>query len=175
VGSVMVIMRLGAVHGLARRAAVAATTAGAVTFVVVLASALPTTGNWIAVDSAAAAQLGMSQSRIPAGAEVIASQGIVGRFSGRDDVYPFPYQYHPPGTSLTTFPVKRPVVVFVLTPAQGTSEAPRADGTAAVRFVEHRLGARVIDARAGVYVLAWTPPPGTTSVTLANVLRASTT
>jgi hypothetical protein len=175
VGSVMLAMRLRAGHGVARRAVVAATTAGAATFVVVLATALPTTGAWIAVDSAAAAQLAASQARIPAGAEVIASQGVVGRFSGRDYVYPFPYQYHPAGTSLTTFPVKSSEVVFVLTPAQGTSEAPPADGTAAVRFVEHRLGARIIDARAGVYVLAWTPPQGTTTVTLAKVLTASTT
>jgi hypothetical protein len=104
---------------------------------------------------------------------VIASQGIVGRFSSRDDVYPFPYQYHPVDTSLTTFPVQQRTVVFVLTPAQGLSE-PRADQTmAAVRYVEQRLGARVVTARAGVYVLEWSAPPGVTTITLPAVTTTS--
>jgi uncharacterized membrane protein len=166
VGSVMVLVRLHASQGIARRVAVATTVVWVVSVAVIAAAALPQAGHWIAVDSPAAAQLASSQAKIPPDAEVIASQGVVGRFADRDDVYPFPFQYHPVGTSQTTFPVKSSLVVFVLTPTQGIGEAPAADTRNAIGYVERRLGARVIDARADVYVLAWSPPPHTTTVTL---------
>ncbi len=127
VGSVMVVMRGRSPGGPARRVMVAGATAWAVSFLVVLGTGLSEAGQWIAVDSRAAAQLANAQQYIPAGAEVIASQGIVGRFSGRDDVYPFPYQYYLAGTSPTTFPVQERTVVFVLTPTQGVGEPPGPD------------------------------------------------
>jgi uncharacterized membrane protein len=167
VGSVMVIIRLILSNALARRVAVATVVASMTALVVLAGAALPAVARaWIAVDSRAAAQLAKSQQQIPAGAEVIASQGVVGRFANRQYVYPYPFQYHPLSTSSTTFPVTASPVVFVLTPAQGSGEAPAADTRTAIGFIEHRLGARVVDNDAGVYVLEWRPPRGATSITL---------
>ena len=166
VGSVMVIMGLDASQGPPRRVRMAAVGALAACFVVVVATWLPAAGNWIAVNGPAAAQLARSQPQIPARAEVIASQGIVGRLTGREYAYPYPFAYHPRHGSDTTFPVKSSLVVFVLTPRQGVDEVAPAEARAAVAYIEHDLGARVIDARSGVFVLEWSPPRNTVTVTL---------
>ncbi len=166
VGSVMVVVRLSAWRGgRARRLWAVALVVVAIPLAVVLGRGLPQAGAWIAVSAPAAAQLSAAEARIPPGAEVIASQGVVGRFATRDDVYTFPFLYHRPGTSPTTFPVQRTTVVFVLT-TQGTNEPSPAATAAAVRDVEHRLHGRVVVDRAGVTVLEWSPPRHTTSVTL---------
>jgi hypothetical protein len=65
-----------------------------------------------------------------------------------------------------TFPVRTTPVVFVLTPRQGAGEVPPAATMTAVRFIERRLGARVVDDRGGVYVLEWRPPPHVATVTV---------
>jgi hypothetical protein len=146
VGSVMILVHLGSSTERARQAAVMTMAVWAAFLVVVAAIALPTLRGWIAVDGQAAAQLSKSQSQIPARAEVIASQGIIGRFANRQYAYTFP-SYGAPDNSGTTFPIRSPLVVFVLTPAQGASEAPLAESRASVNFIEHQLGARVINAR----------------------------
>jgi hypothetical protein len=45
-------------------------------------------GEWLRVSAPAAATLAGIEARIPASAEVIASQGVMGRFSGRVDIRP---------------------------------------------------------------------------------------
>ena len=127
---------------------------------------LPQADHWIAVDSPAAAQLASSQAKIPAGcrghrfarASSDASQT-------RDAVYPFPFQYHPAGTSLTTYPVKSSLVVLRPDPdtgnERGTGHRHRDRGP--IRRTP-TCGTRVIDARDGVYVLMWSPPPHTATV-----------
>jgi uncharacterized membrane protein len=167
VGSILVVLRLGASNGLGRRVAVGAAVTAAVSMVVMAVVVLPALPRlWIAVDSQAAAQLATSRAQIPAGAEVIASQGVIGRFATRQYAYPFPYQYRPVDSSSMTFPVRTTPVVFVLTPRQGAGEVPPAATMTAVRFIERRLGARVVDDRGGVYVLEWRPPPHVATVTV---------
>jgi len=114
---------------------------------------------WLAVDPPAAAALARAQAIIPADAEVIASQGVVGRFAQRDALYPTL-------TADATLPVVRPRVVFVLSATQGIYDGPAYGDTAAIGFVRHDLHATALVARAGIYVFAWSPPAATSSVTL---------
>jgi uncharacterized membrane protein len=161
VGSVMVLLRLigGGRRG-RRVAAVAvavwATLLGELAFV-----ALPTIPKgWISVDPPAAAALARAETMIPPSAEVIASQGVIGRFSQRDSVYAFVEGHQ-------TVPVNRRLVVFVLSPNEGVDDAlPDHEATAAVGYVQTRLHAHLFVARSGVYAFAWSPSSLTTHVTL---------
>jgi hypothetical protein len=123
--------------------------------------------HWIAVDASAATQLTKVEREVPANAEVIASNGIVGRFAERDSAYVLGYS---PRTAqfqeTTTIPIQRSVVVFILSPNQGVGEQPGQERKA-ISFVLHYLHARVLVERAGIYAFEWTPPTGTTHVTLS--------
>ncbi len=114
------------------------------------------------VDPAAASELARVSARVPSSAEVVASQGVIGRFSGRRLAYPFVDIY----SDGQTLPVFGRDVVFVLTPSEGIEYATPEQTLRAVRFVRSALHARPLAASAGVYAFRWTPPPGTTSVTL---------
>ncbi|HYA45440.1 MAG TPA: DUF2079 domain-containing protein, partial [Acidimicrobiales bacterium] len=69
------------------------------------------------VNSGAAEKLATAQQRIPRGAEVVASQGVVGRFSTGRAAYP----YWAVGVP-ERYPVSSSKVVFILAPVQGTAE-----------------------------------------------------
>jgi hypothetical protein len=117
--------------------------------------------HWLMVDGSAAARLSTLEREIPPSAEVVASQGVVGRFAGRQDVF----TYYGSGT----YPVMRRTVVFVITPDEGpkvSGNELNGDARAAVAVLESRLGARVLADRAGVYGLEWSPGPHVTRVTL---------
>jgi hypothetical protein len=116
--------------------------------------------NWITVEAPAAAVLARVESMVPARAEVISSGGVVGRFGTRDSVYELP-------TVRQKVPVDEKEVVFVLLPVMGADDAlPDRASANAVRYVRSRLDARVLEAESGVYAFAWSPPAGTTSVSL---------
>jgi len=170
VGSVMVLLRLiergagtgrparrvAAVREARRFAAVWAASLGAVS-VVVLAT-FP--HYWLTVDAPAAKALAHVDAVIPAGAEVIASVGVMGRFAQRDSVYGFT-------TGHQQFPVDRRLVVFVFTTQGGPDDVLRRhEGREAVDFVRNRLHGRVLGAGSGVSAFAWSAPPGTTRVSL---------
>ena len=121
--------------------------------------------DWIRVDAGAAEQLNLAQRTIPQDAEVIASGGVVGRFSDHRFVYNYPFNSHAPGQSATRYPLERRVVVFVFTPRQGIAEAPPQETLSAIRFVR-RHGGRTLIEKAGVYVLSWSPPPRQSSLLL---------
>jgi hypothetical protein len=115
---------------------------------------------WLSVDASTAAALSRLGPRIPAGAEVVSTGAVIGRFGERDSVYGF----LTPGE---TVPVTRREVVFLFTPDEILDGAlPSAAAVAAADFVEHRLHARVLGSSAGVDAFAWSPPRGTTQVTL---------
>jgi hypothetical protein len=159
VGSVMVVIRVLQHGERGRKAAVALATAwvtvAGVLATVVIPTAIP---EWVAVDPTAAAVLARTQPAIPPGAEVIASQGIVGRFAERASVHAFE-------TGGQAFPIEARTVVFILTARQGVGDA-FSGSTSAMRFVQTHLRAVQVRAGAGVYVFDWTPPPNTVTVTL---------
>lgn len=116
--------------------------------------------DWLSVDTSTAASLARIAAAVPAGAEVVSTGAVIGRFGERDAVYGFL-------TADETIAVTRPEVVFVFTPDEILDGAlsPSA-ARAAAAFVRDRLHARVLGAADGVDVLAWSAPPGTRRVTL---------
>jgi hypothetical protein len=115
--------------------------------------------DWWRVDAPSAATLRSVVPKVPAGAEVIVSQGVIGRFADRRYVYPLvaaPQQF-----SVHTSPV-----VFVIVPAQGIESVPAPLARADIAWVAARLHARIVVAHNGVTVLSWRPPPNTASFAL---------
>jgi hypothetical protein len=115
---------------------------------------------FLQVNTVTARQLGEVLSRIPDSAEVVASQGVIGRFGGRQSLYPFLDSF----ADGQTIPVTSSTVAFVFVPNQGIEEATPAQTQAAIEEVRHRLGADPIVSTSNVSAFLWHPPPGTTSV-----------
>jgi uncharacterized membrane protein len=161
VGSVMVLLRLFEGNGRHRRVAAVILLIWATVLGELSGLDVPTIpGSWIVVDPAAAAVLTQVAASVPPDAEVIVSEGIVGRFAQRESVYAF-------GAGGQTFPVDRRLVVFVFGPPDGYELALTSSViTAASGYVHHRLDARILRSRSGVEAFAWSPRAGTTTVTL---------
>jgi len=160
VGSVMVLARLAEGSARARRLAGVVAASWAVSLIVVAGVLVPDVPrHWLSVGAPTARQLARADARIPAGAEVISSWGVVGRFGVRSDVFAY-------GPLSKSFPVDRRSVVFVLTPGSGIYEVSPATARRAVARVRALPGAHTLVAADGVYVVAWTPPPGLRRVTL---------
>lgn len=115
---------------------------------------LPST--WLPVKPSTAAVLSRVEALIPVGAEVVASEGIVGRFGDRRWVYPL----IGPGAQ----PVNTRPVWFVIVPAKGLEQEP--DGLAAVADLADVLHAQLVTSGAGVWAFRWVPAQGVRSVDL---------
>jgi hypothetical protein len=115
------------------------------------------------VSPAAATELASVQRRLPARAEVVVSQGIIGRFSvGRSAYY-----YWPAGVP-ERYPVPgdhRPVV-FIFSPDEGTSDGNAAETRRAITYVETRLHAQLMVKGNGIWALIWAPKEPTNAVVL---------
>jgi len=118
----------------------------------VASAAVP--GAWL-FSRRTAATLAAVDRRLSERAEVIADQGLVGRFWRRAHVYSFI-------RAGQRFPVTGRLVVFLLFP--GASAGERDIG----RRLERSLRAVVVARGAGVLALAWHVPPGVGSVELAG-------
>jgi hypothetical protein len=116
--------------------------------------------DWWKVDAPTAAVLRRVLPSIPANAEVIASQGVIGRFGNRPNV--FPYLASP-----QVFPVRSTVVVFVIAPSQGIESVPAQLARNAIDHLIRQPGVAVL-AHGDATVLEWHPPPGTQSVALSG-------
>lgn len=140
-----------------RRLAVGAASLWVTVAVILAAEVLPGLApDWISVSVPAARLLATARERIPPGAEVIADNGIIGRFAERSDV-----RLAGPGY----VPVDRARVVFVLAGGVGVAD-PGPSQTAAEVGSLRRAGAEVTAAGYGVVVLAWTPPRRTRRILL---------
>lgn len=162
IGTVTLLTRWWQRAGAGRLAAKGAAVLWAGLFAVISATALPWVPSyWLAVSSPAASRLARIDHLIPLDAEVIADNGIVGRFATRSAVYALGV-----AGPLGTVPVIARPVAFVLSATQGVSEPP---GTPAlVSYLRHQLGAQLVTDRDGIYFLEWSPPAGTRSVNLAQ-------
>lgn len=111
---------------------------------------------WLRISDAAAATLASVQARIPAAAEVVASQGVLGRFSGRTYVYPlFNSQFKVP---------LRPDTWFVIAPTSGIETFTPAASMALIGELAGPLHARLVTHANDVWVFRLTPPPGITTL-----------
>ena len=139
--------------------------------IVALVQVLVTSQLWIAripstflqVNAATAHDLSVVLARTPPDAEVIASQGVIGRFGARASLYPYLNGF----ADGQTIPVDRRDVVFVFVPHQGIEAATPAQTAAAVDVVRTSLHATQILSTPNVTAFRWTPPPGVTSVHFA--------
>jgi hypothetical protein len=112
---------------------------------------------WIRVSPAAASTLGRVERIIPGAAEVVASEGVIGQFSGRRWVYAL-------GGGRVALHTN--VVYFVVTPTQGIEEAGIQTQEGIIGELAGTLHGRLLFEGAGVWLIALHRPPGTTSVTL---------
>jgi hypothetical protein len=112
----------------------------------------------------AATVLARALAITPPNAEVIASNGFIGRFAARPSVYAMEA---PVGGG--TVPVRAREVEFVLSYRQGLETTPLANTKVAIDQIEHRLGARQVLDSAGIHVFLWHPGPGVRSVTLPGL------
>jgi hypothetical protein len=112
---------------------------------------------WWTVTPSGATALATALDHAPPTAEVIASNGVIGRFSQRR--YAYPLQLAP-----QTVPVKAPEVVLVIATA-GNEALSRTETAADIRFARARLHAQPISHGAGVTTYRWLAPPGQTSIT----------
>jgi hypothetical protein len=111
-----------------------------------------TPAQWLRVPAATAATLAAVAARIPASAEVIASQGIIGRFAGRTDIQVI----YGPGTE----PVRGGETWFVIAPSAGIETLSPAGSLALIASLA-RLHATLVTHANGVWAFRWRPPPGT--------------
>jgi hypothetical protein len=109
---------------------------------------------FLVIDSPTASVLASAQRQIPAGDEVVVSQGVSGRFANRALVFPF-LDISDGGQRI---PVFGDNVVFVLS-TKGIEYASTAGTDTAVAYLQ-RLGARPIAIGSGVFAFAWHRPPG---------------
>jgi uncharacterized membrane protein len=116
---------------------------------------------WWKVTPGASSALGKVLDETPPTTEVIASNGIVGRFSQRRFVYSLAF-------APQTFPVESDRVVFVITPRQGNEAMLPVFSLNDLAYIRGAIRTRTLLDRDGVVALEWTPPPGTKSLTLTG-------
>jgi hypothetical protein len=155
VGTVAVLGRLMRRHRRGATLLACLLAAQALGWVAVWAPRTP--GQWLRVSAPAAATLASIEARIPASAEVIASQGVIGRFAARADVH----NLGGPGI----VPV-RGETWFVITPLVGVQTQSMASAMALIGELAGPLRATLVTHAHGVWAFHWTPPAGVHSVTV---------
>lgn len=119
--------------------------------------------NFAVVSASAARQLAQIERHIPTNAEVVVSQGVIGRFGSHPFVYPFLDAF----ADGQTVPVNAQTVAFVFVPKEGLELATPAQTQAAITMVRNQLHAEAIPGGPDVTALLWHPPPGTRSLRFA--------
>lgn len=102
------------------------------------------------VPPGSAAALARAEAMIPTSAEVVTSNGVMGRFS--DHVYL--YQEPGPGGDV---PVRAPDVWWVIAPAVGIDLVPAEASDALVAALAGPMHAQLIMHRGGIWVFRWLP------------------
>jgi hypothetical protein len=115
------------------------------------------------VSPVAVATLSTVQERIASDAEVVASQGIIGRFSVGRAAYSYwpqgaPEQYPVPGDNEP--------IVFIFAPVEGTDDGDPMETRQAISYVKTQLHAHTVAERAGIWAFIWVPKEESTSVVL---------
>ncbi len=121
-----------------------------------------TAGQWLRVSPDAAAMLSSVERQIPSSDEVIASQGVSGRFSGRR----WMYTVQGPGA----FPVRTSPVWVIVAPSQGTETAAVDVSDAFIAELAGPLHAEPVVQGSGVWAFRWVPPSGTRTLTVPTAV-----
>jgi Predicted membrane protein (DUF2079) len=112
-----------------------------------------TSGQWLRISAPAAVTLARVETEIPESAEVIASQGVLGRFADRLDVHAL----YGPGP----LPVVSRQVWLVVVPFQGLEAMLPSASLQLVAELAGPLHAQLIARANGVWAFRWTPAAGT--------------
>ncbi len=117
---------------------------------------------WLQVPAATASTLSSIEARIPASDEVIASQGVVGRFSSRTDVQAF-FGPGPDPVRLSGGPTW-----FIVVPDEGIETATPQEGTKLVQELggPGPMHATLVAHANGVWAYRWQPRRGQHEVVL---------
>jgi Predicted membrane protein (DUF2079) len=113
------------------------------------------------VNPTMARELAQVKRRIPGRAEVVVSQGVIGRFAAGRVAYPYWAEGEP-----ESYVVTRHAIIFVLATDLGPGDGQAAEARQAITYVETRLHATVLLHGAGIWEFKWSPKVGTTSVVL---------
>jgi hypothetical protein len=116
--------------------------------------------HWLRVSGPAAATLAKVSAQIPESDEVVASQGVLGPFSGRLDVHALAR------TSRT--PVSGTDVWFVITPTAGTELQATASSLAFIGQLAGPMHAWLVARANGVWAFRWHRPTGQHWVVVPN-------
>ena len=115
--------------------------------------------SWIELPRASAAEVRRADAIIPPMAEVVASNGVIGRFSDRE------YLYDQPGPAQSV-PIHGNAVWWVIVPSVGIETVPVAASAALVQALAGPMHAQLVTHAAGVWVFRWSPRPDTKDVTV---------
>lgn len=149
VGTIAILARLSRRHRRAAFGLAALVIAQAIGWLAVWG---PNVGeHWLRVPATTSAALGQLERQIPASAEVIASQGVVGRFSGRAEVH----ELVGPGTT----PVSGHETWFVVTPSAGVELQTTASAAGLIGELAGPLHATLMTHANGVWAFRFKPPP----------------
>jgi uncharacterized membrane protein len=161
VGSVMVLLWLGRRRWSGRRLIASVVAVAVLVQVVVLAALwIPRARTQFAViDGATAATLTQLQPKVPDGAEVVVSQGVIGRFADRRLVFPF--LDVDSGGQIVPVYGSGPVVVIL---TNAGLEFSTAAGTATAVNYLRSIGAKEITSSNGVLAFVVHPKAGTTQL-----------
>ncbi len=99
--------------------------------------------HWVSVATPVASVLSRVEQTIPKNHEVIASQGIMGRFSNRHWIYPFDYG---------SLPLKAPITDIILSPYQGTNVLPVNVILSRIAFLSQNPHVTLIKHQDGIWV-----------------------
>ena len=111
---------------------------------------------WMRVSGPAAATLGRVLAQIPEQDEVMATQGVLGRFADRRYIHAL---YHP-GPQ----PVSTRQLWIVIAPGQGLDAMPTAASMQLIAELAGPLHAQLMTHANGVWAFRWNPPAGTKSL-----------
>jgi hypothetical protein len=150
VGTVAVLGWLARRYRLTAAVLAAAVVAQALSFTVMYGSR--TKEQWLLVPAPTAATLSSVLARIPASDQVIASQGVVGRFSDRKDLQAL--------FTTGTIRLADTPAWFIIVPQYGIETMSTAEDTILIRELSGPLHARLVTQANGVWAFRWTPPHG---------------
>lgn len=160
VGSVRLITRYWEGTQITRRVGVSVSCATMTAMAVLAYGAIPLVPRyWIAVDARAASVLDQVHRWVPSGAEVVASNGLVGRFAARDYVYVLGYDPHKHALeeSFSEVPATTHTVVFIISSRQGVGES-EALNVRLIAALRDSPQASILKRAAGIIVVEWRPP-----------------
>lgn len=112
-------------------------------------------------NASASASLSYIHRIIPASAEVVASQGIMGRFSGRQYIRMFRAQG-------SVIPVKSKSVYFIVSPYNGIDISPVSEELSRIAFLASQPNMQLVTDKGYIWAFKWVPPPGVHSITIGG-------